>query len=296
MNPNAKDARREVAVGNGAATLDDRPIGRILVDMGKLRPRDVDRVFHLHREKGLRFGEAARKLRLVKDADVQYALSLQFSYPYLRPGQGAIGPELVTAHAPGDPQSEILRDLRTQLLLHWVNPDHKVLVVTSPDPRDGRSYLSANLAVVFAQLGEKTLLIDGDLRHPRQHRIFGLTNGAGLAQVLSGRAGHDAAAQVPYFENLHLLPAGAAPPNPLELLSRSELPRLLSDYRKRFNVIVVDTPAAARGSDARVVAARADGALILARTDRTRNAALEGLAGAITASGTPVIGTVLNPA
>ena len=118
MDQHAAHPRREPTLGPRAATLEDRPIGRILVDMGKLKPRDVDRVFSLHREKGLRFGEAARRLKLVKDDDVQYALSIQFSYPYLKPGQGALGPELVVAHAPFDPQSEILRDLRTQLLLH----------------------------------------------------------------------------------------------------------------------------------------------------------------------------------
>lgn len=294
MDQNAASTRREPTLGTRVASLEDRPIGRILVDMGKLKPRDVDRVFHLQREQGLRFGEAARKLRLVKDADVQYALSIQFSFPYLKPGQGVLGPELVTANEPFDTQSEILRDLRTQLVLHWVDSEHKVLVVASADPRDGRSYLAANLAVVFAQLGGKTLLIDGDMRHPRQHRIFGQGNGPGLAQVLSGRLGVEAAVRVPYFDNLWLLPAGAAPPNPLELLSSPGFTRLLQELRGQFSLILIDTPAAARGADARVIGARADGALVIARTDRTRAADLDRLCRTMGASGTPVIGTVLN--
>jgi len=294
MTLDATGPRREPTLGTRVVSLEDRPIGRILMDMGKLKPRDVDRVFHLHREKGLRFGEAACKLNLVRDADVQYALSIQFSYPYLKPGQGALGSELVAAHEPFDLQSEVMRDLRTQLLLHWVDSEHKVLVIASADPRDGRSYLAANLAVVFSQLGEKTLLVDADMRNPRQQRIFGQGNGPGLAQVLSGRSGIEAAARVPYFDNLWLLPAGAAPPNPLELLSRTEFPQLLTAARKQFALILVDTPAAARGSDARVISARADGALILARTDRTRAGDLENLCRAMNASGTPVVGTVLN--
>lgn len=294
MDQNAINPRREPTLGPPVASLEDRPIGRILVDMGKLKPRDVDRVFHLQREQGLRFGEAARKLRLVKDADVQYALSIQFSFPYLKPGQGVLGPELVTAHEPFDSQSEILRDLRTQLVLHWVDSEHKALVVASADPRDGRSYLAANLAVVFAQLGGKTLLIDGDMRHPRQHRIFGQGNGPGLAQVLSGRLGAEAAVRVPYFDNLWLLSAGAAPPNPLELLSSPGFPRLLQEFRGQFSLILIDTPAAARGADARVIGARADGALVIARTDRTRAADLDRVCRTLNAGGTPVIGTVLN--
>jgi chain length determinant protein tyrosine kinase EpsG len=268
---------------SAAGSVDDRPIGRILVDMGKLKPKDVGRVFALHREKGIRFGEAARKLRLVKDADVEYALSVQFNYPYLKPGQGALGRDLVVAHAPFDAQAEILRDLRTQLLLHWVNGEQKVLAIVSPNTADGRSFLAANLAVVFAQLGEKTLLVDADMRFPRQHRIFGITDGVGLAHVLRGRAGIEAAERVAYFDNLTVLTAGAAPPNPLELLSR-----------KTFSVVLVDTPASARSSDAQVVAARADGALMVARQNQTKVAELDRLRRTVAACSVPVIGTVLN--
>ncbi len=293
MTQNAS-GNREPSLQSPAASLEDRPIGRILVDMGKLRPRDVDRVFALHRKEGLRFGEAARKLRLVKDADVQLALSVQFNYPYLKAGQGALAPELIAAQEPFDQQAEALRDLRTQLLLHWVNPERRVLAIVSPDARDGRSYLAANLAVVFAQLGEKTLLIDADLRFPRQHRLFGQGNGPGLAQVLSGRGGIEAAERVVYFDSLWLLAAGAAPPNPLELLCRVEFARLLEEARKRFTIILIDTPAAARGSDAKIASARADGVLLVARQDRTRMADLAGLCRAVGASGTPLAGTVLN--
>ncbi|MCI3950697.1 MAG: tyrosine-protein kinase [Burkholderiales bacterium] len=184
--------------GHPPVSIEDRPIGRILLDMGKLKAKDIARIFSLHREKGLRFGEAARKLRLVSDADVEYALSVQFNYPYLKPGQGSLGKDLVVAHDPFDRQAEIVRDLRTQLLLHWINSERKVLAIVSPNAGDGRTFLAANLAVVFAQLGEKTLLVDADLRCPRQHRIFGLTGGSGLAHILGGRAGIDAAERVGY--------------------------------------------------------------------------------------------------
>lgn len=276
-----------------ALGLEDRPIGRILVDMGKLRPRDADRVFTLHRELGMRFGEAACKLKLVKDADVQQALSVQFNYPYLKAGQSTLGPELIAAHAPFEAQAEALRDLRTQLLLHWVNPERKVLAVVSVGAGDGRTFVAANLAVVFAQLGEKTLLIDADLRMPRQHRLFG-HSGPGLAQVLSGRSGIELAERVSYFDNLWLLSAGAAPPNPLELLSRPEFQKLLAEARKQFTVVLMDTPASARGSDARLAAARADGVLAVVRQNRTRIAHLEALCRVASSSGVQVAGTVFN--
>jgi len=286
--------RIEPTLEAARANVDERPLGRILVDMGKLRPKDVDRIFVAHRENGLRFGEAARELRLVKDADIQQALSIQFNYPYLRTGQSALGREIFAARDPFDPQSEALRDLRTQLLLHWISDERKVLTVVSPDTGDGRSVLAANLAVAFAQLGEHTLLIDADLRRPRQHRLFGHGNGPGLAQVLSGRSGIEAAERVSYFDSLWLLSAGAAPPNPLELLSRLTLPALLNEARKRFRIVLLDTPANSRGSDARITSARADGVLALARQDRTRLADFEGLCRAMRSSGAQVAGTVLN--
>lgn len=286
--------RHEPTLDNGDSGVENRTIGKILVDMGKLKPRDAARVFTLHRDKGIRFGEAARKLKLVKEHDIRHALSVQFNYPYLKPGQGALGPELVVAHDPFDAQSEALRDLRTHLLLQWLSPERRALAIVSPRARDGRSYLAANLAVVFAQLGEKTLLIDADLRVPRQHRIFGVTNTVGLAQTLSSRAGIEVAERISYFENLTLLPAGAVPPNPLELLSRQNFSRLLAEARKDFTVILVDTPAATRGSDARMASARCDGVLMVARQDQTMISELANLQQAVSAYGVQVVGAVLN--
>lgn len=292
MKNNAIDPAEPVLRDPGV-NLEDRTIGRILVDMGKLRPRDADRVFTMHRELGMRFGEAARKLNLVKDADIQQALSVQFNYPHLNARQSVLSPELIAANAPFQAQAEALRDLRTQLLLHWANPERKVLAIVSVSAGDGRTFVAANLAVVFAQLGEKTLLIDADLRQPRQHRLFG-HGGPGLAQALSGRSGLQLAERVSYFENLWLLPAGATPPNPLELLSRPEFPKLLAEARKQFTIVIVDTPASLRGSDARLIAARSDGVLAVVRQDRTRIADLEALCRAASASGVPVAGTIFN--
>src|SRR5262245_60002234 len=97
--------------------IDNRNIGRILIDMGKLKPADEARVFRLHRDKAIRFGAAARRLRLVSDADIRYALSVQFGLPYVYGAHGGLSEDLVAAHDPFDPQLEALRDLRTQLLL-----------------------------------------------------------------------------------------------------------------------------------------------------------------------------------
>ena len=111
-------------------------------------------------------------------------------------------------------------------MLRWfdTDPAHKALAIISGERREGRSYIAANLAVVFSQLGEHTLLIDADMRNPSQHKLFGLDNGGGLSAVLSGRGRPVTVKHVPGLPDLWVLPAGAPPPNPLELLARPQFP------------------------------------------------------------------------
>jgi len=287
-DPSAKPGARPTV------EIDERTIGRILRDMGKLKPADEPRVFQLHREKSIRFGEAARRLRLVSNADIQYALSVQFGLPYVYGAHGGLSEELIAAHDPFDQRLEALRDLRTQLLLHWFGPERRRLAIVSTDAGDGRSYIAANLAVLFAQLGELTLLIDADLRFPRQHRIFRLMAGRGLAHALYARGVNGDAEKVSYFENLFVLSAGAVPPNPSELVSRPGLSTLLDEAARRYSVVLIDTPAWSRGSDAQLIAARAGGALLVARENRTRLGPLRQLQDAIGRTGAQIAGLVLN--
>jgi chain length determinant protein tyrosine kinase EpsG len=274
---------------------EDRPIGRILIDMGRLKASDIPRVVDYQRRRDLRFGDAACTLRMVSNEDVRYALSVQFDYPYVG-GNGSITSELVVAHQPFTDQAEVFRDLRTHLLLHWFTGGQRILSILSPDAQDGRSYLAANLAVAFAQLGEKTLLVDADLRFPRQHRIFGMDNSSGLSNILSGRAGVEAAVVVPHFKDLCVVTGGSVPPNPLELLARPLLRSVLDQFEQTFSVIIIDTPAGGRGSDARLVAARTGGSLLVARRNRTRLKALHKLQRNVELDGATVVGTVLNAA
>jgi Mrp family chromosome partitioning ATPase len=146
-----------------------------------------------------------------------------------------------------------------QLLEQWFTPQRQLLPLVSALPGAGRSRLAAKLARAFAELGRRTLLIDGDLRAPSLHRDFGLPNRAGLADFLhQGRVSLVCAG-----ENLSLLVAGNAPADPLELLSSPRLPGLLAEARRHFHVVLIDTPAAARGPDFEIFAAFAGGALLL---------------------------------
>ena len=268
----------------------------MLVDAGKLSPEDGERILRYAKDKSLRFGDAAVALKLVSQEDIAQVLARQFDYPYLVPGQSNVLPEVVAAWAPFSPQMEALRALRSQLLLRWFSSDddHRSLAVVSPGRGEGRSHLAANLAVVFSQMGEKTLLIDADLRSPRQHALFGLDNTSGLSAVLADRADLNVIARIPAFVDLSVLMAGAVPPNPLELLGRAAFGDVMTACAETFDVIVVDTPAAELGADGQIVASQCHGALMVARRNRTSVEDCRELSEAIKASGAAIVGGVLN--
>lgn len=274
----------------------DRRIGAILTEDGTLNVRDVGRVMELQSREGLRFGEAALRLGLITADDLRSAVAKQYDLPHLLPDNQNVNSELVVAYEPFHRRAEELRALRTQLLIRWPASEGKrrALAVVSAGNGEGRSYVAANLAVAFSQLGERTLLVDADMRRPRQHQIFGVANRIGLSAVLSNRANGDAVVPVREFGRLSLLPAGAPPPNPQELLSRVGFSILLHELRSEFDVILIDTPPAALYADAQTVTFRAGNAIVLARKDRTRVADTQGVIRELADAGATVLGTVFN--
>lgn len=274
----------------------DRRIGSILAEEGKLDPEDIARVMEMQQSNGLRFGEAALRLGLITDDDLRCAVARQYDLPHLLPGSESVSSELVVAYEPFHARAEEMRALRTQLSMRWskAGGGRRGLAIASPGAKEGRSYLAANLAVVFSQLGERTLLIDADLRTPRQHRIFNVPDRVGLSAVLSGRADRGAVAPVREFGKLSLLPAGAPPPNPQELLSRPALGALLQEMSTEFDVILLDTPPAKRYADAQSVAFCAGSVVMLARKDHTRLADTSSVIRELSDTGVRVVGTVFN--
>ncbi|HZE90517.1 MAG TPA: chain length determinant protein tyrosine kinase EpsG [Rhizobacter sp.] len=281
-----------------SAPLATRSIGAILMDSGLLSPEDAERVLLLQKEQGLRFGEAAIRLGLVSEADIQFALSRQFAYPYLRTtgDKKSISEELVAAYQPFSPRVEQLRAMRSQLMLRWFDKteQRQVLAVVGTERGEGRSFLAANLAVVFSQLGERTLLIDADLRSPRQHELFHLQNKTGLSTMLSGRARDEAIIRITDLAGLYVLPAGPVPPNPLELLSRPTFDELLGQVKAMFDVVIIDTPALSEGEDAALISIRTGAALAVARSQKTRVLAFTDMVQGLMNAGVSVVGSVLN--
>ena len=276
-----------------------RTLGAILIDAGQLKAEDAERVLQYQKQHNLRFGEAAVRLGLISESDIQYALSRQFAYAYLRKTPGETRPlsdELVAAYQPFSSSVEQLRAIRSQLMLRWFDKadERQVLTVIGAERSEGRSYLAANLAIVFSQLGERTLLVDADMRTPRQHFLFFLENQIGFSTLLAGRSREEAIVRIPDLAGLSVLPAGPTPPNPLELLNRLNFDEFMIQVKTAYDVIIVDTPALCIGEDAAMIAVRTGAALAVARGGATRVDAFTDLVQGLMDAGVVVVGSVLN--
>ncbi len=274
----------------------DRSIGDFIRQVRGLSEAQVEEILGHQRLHGIRFGEAAVALQLATRDDVLWALSQQFHYPYA-PGDGAsFNSELIAAVDPFHRQTESFRDIRSQLMLGALAPEQprRALAVMSPNIGDGKSFFAANLAVVFSQLGARTLLIDADMRTPRQHALFGVPNDYGLSSILSGRSDTKAIHSLQDLPSLFVLPVGTLPPNPLELLQRPAFGLLVNELLGKFDHVIVDTPSSTHGADCRVLAAKCGVAMIIGRRGKSRMKALQGLVSEVTRGPAKFAGVVIN--
>jgi protein-tyrosine kinase len=273
-----------------------RAIGSILVEQGRIGPQDVEAIQRFATQTNIRFGDAALQLNLLTQNDIDVALAQQFNYPILaRGGASGVADDVIAAYLPQSELVEPLRALRSQLTLRWVNGvGRRILAITSPGRGEGRSWLAANLATVFAQMGERVLLIDADMRFPRQHYLFNINNSVGLSALLTGRAGREIVARIHPQLRLFVLPAGLRPPNPQELLSRPVFEVVLTSFAEQYDLVILDTPASTVAADAQILAARAGAALVVARRNHTLHAELSAAMQNFVQSGVSVLGSVLN--
>jgi len=287
--------------GHAEETLADSRIGALLQHAGKLTADGIERVLRAQQESGLRFGAAAMRLGLVGQEDIDAAVARQFAYPVAMRSHSTLAPQLVAAFHPASAQGDTLRAIRSQLLLRWFGSGRHALAVSGVESGEASSVLVANLALVFAQLGQRTLLVDANLRQGIQHILFGLhpdgvphrRSFPGLADVLAGRAGLDAIRRVPGFPALSLLGAGTVPPNPQELLERPSFAALHKQLGKLYDVVLFDIAPTSHGAEALAVAAHAGAALLVAHKDRTPITALKRMAQHMAAAKVTVVGSVL---
>lgn len=198
------------------------------------------------------------------------------------------------ARAPRTALTEAMRELRTNLRFMDVDNPPRSIVVTSPLPGDGKSTTAANLAMSLAAAGERVAFVDADLRRPVVASLFGLPEGAGLTDVLSGRARvQDVAHTVGADRNLLVLPAGRIPPNPSEVLGSQRM-RELVEMLTTHGLVIIDTPPTLLVSDAAVLSASTDGALVVVSAGRSTFEMLEKSLENISRVNGRVLGVVLN--
>jgi capsular exopolysaccharide synthesis family protein len=247
---------------------------------------------------GLMIGAAAAVLRELLDTTVKTSEALQAlaSAPVLAGvpfDADAKGGPLMVAAGGHSARAEALRQLRTNLQYVDVDRPIKTLVVTSAVPGEGKSSTACSLAILFAEAGQRVLIIDADLRRPRVADYLGLEGGVGLTTVLAGKASVDDVLQR-YGTALWVLPSGFLPPNPSELLGSRHMADLLDELREQFDMIIVDCPPLLPVTDAAVVAARADGALLLAKARKTTSAQVTNAVQALQSVDARLLGCVFN--
>ncbi|HKN61280.1 MAG TPA: polysaccharide biosynthesis tyrosine autokinase [Candidatus Acidoferrales bacterium] len=213
--------------------------------------------------------------------------------------QAALGPrvELLSYVQPKSQISEAFRALRTSLLLSQAEHPPQVILVTSALPREGKTTAAVNLAVTLAQLGDRTLLMDSDLRKPGIRRALNLTIGkeAGLSSYLAGVSTLDEVLiPHPTISNLTALTTGPVPPSPADLLSSHKMREAITELRRRFKFVVIDSPPVMAATDAVILSALTDGVLLVVRSGETPKEAFTRTRDLLAAVKCRLLGVVLN--
>ncbi len=204
-------------------------------------------------------------------------------------------PIVVTLSAPSSPASEAYRSLRTSVQFLNLGRSTTVLEVTSPNPGEGKSTTTINLAVSMAQAGQQVCVVDCDLRKPRLHQFVGLSNKIGFTSALTGECSLSQALQpVPDLAGLSLLASGELPPNPAELLASERTGELFSALRARFDAVLVDSPPALPVTDAAILAPHADATLLVVTAGTTNRRSVSRAVEVLAQVDAPLVGGVLN--
>jgi len=205
--------------------------------------------------------------------------------------------ELISHNMPQSQMSEAFRALRTSLLLSQADHPPQVILMTSALPREGKTTAAVNLAVTLAQLGDKTLLVDADLRKPGINRALSLVDGkhAGLSSYLAGVSSLDLiTVPHPAITNLAAIPTGPIPPNPADLLSSRRLTELIAELRTRYKFVVIDSPPIMAATDAVILSVLVDGVLLVVRSGETPKEAFTRTRDLLAGVKCRMLGVVLN--
>jgi capsular exopolysaccharide synthesis family protein len=202
--------------------------------------------------------------------------------------------ELINHLFPNLSIAEDYRTIRTSIQFSHAGTPPKVITFTSSFPQEGKSSTVSNLAVSFSQLNKKVLIIDGDLRRPRQHKIFKARNNNGLSNFLAGKITFEEAVQMTAIKNLWIIPSGPNPPNPAELMDSDRMKELLQIVRDKFDVVLIDSPPVLAVIDPIVLGSFSDSLILIVRSGKTTKKALAKAVEEIRKASTQIIGIIYN--
>jgi len=287
-----------------------------LIATGRLTAEGAERIDEIMRSSGLSFGEAAIKLGVISAdemADVTemaqrlrpkspdgivegaiHKMSFNRSMPVKYIGMVKPGPALTMMREPENSFCEQIRALRTELLLlNGPARSGNLIVILSPCQGEGRTQLCAELAIAFSQLGQRTLLVDADLRRPRIHTLFDADNLSGLGVALTS-GGIPQLLGVDKLPHLSVLTAGPSVPNPLELLTNGHFQRQMNDWRKKYKMIIVDTPPITQFADGLAIASFADQVVLVGRSGSTPLKNMKEMLRRMAGTQSRIVGAVIN--
>lgn len=273
----------------------DPQLEQALIRLCRLPDDAVASIAQAQRDLNIPFEEAAIRLGFCTREDVDSARASGRKLAVIERRAVKATHQLILPHDPFNPRSEQIRALRTELLLRHQGAGSRanVMAVVSPCSGEGRSLLAAELAISFSQLGQMTLLVDADLRKPRQHQLFGCDNHEGLSQAIAVDSA-PCIHPVENFPDLSLLTAGPAPLNPLELLSNGRFESLIEGWRRRYEHVVIDTPAIEENSDALAVSTLAGRVLVVSRAQKTPYKATKEMLRRLAATQAQIMGAVIS--
>ncbi|APM40306.1 CpsD/CapB family tyrosine-protein kinase [Clostridium kluyveri] len=203
-------------------------------------------------------------------------------------------PNIVTVKDPKAPISEAYRTLRTNIQFSSFDKKIQTIMLTSSGPGEGKSTTCSNLAVVMAESGASTILVDCDQRKPRLHKIFFVSNDKGLSDVLVGKVEFEEAVKKTQIENLKLLTSGTIPPNPSELMASKKMENFLESLKDKFDYIIMDTPPVVAVTDAQLLSRYADGCILIAASSQVEREAAIRAKELLLKVNANILGVVLN--
>lgn len=201
--------------------------------------------------------------------------------------------EFIVEQKPKSVESEAYKTLRTGIQYSSFNKQLKTILITSSEKEEGKSTVSGNLALTFAQNEKKIILVDCDLRRPSIHRKFKISNLVGLSEVLIGKTSLEETIQQ-YNDNLDILSSGKIPPNPSEMLSSNAMNNLIEKLKEKYDVVILDSAPLQAVTDAQILATKVDGTILVVRAERTKKESIIEAKNRLDKVSANIIGTVLN--